>query len=240
MAPIILIHGAWMGSWCWDKVHPHLSAGGHRPLAIDLPGRPNNEMAAEDVSLDAFTGDVLQVLDGFAEPAILVGHSLGGVTLSEVAERAPEQVQALVYVTAFMLRDGESAREVLRDDDSIVRASRKISNDGLTSSLRLDKLREALCADCSTDDYERARSLVVPEALAVARTPVHTTAQRFGLVPRFYIECRRDRTIPLHAQRRMVEAMPCIEVFSMDTSHSPFFAAPEQLARHILTSARVA
>ncbi len=240
MAPIVLIHGAWMGSWCWNKVHPHLSAGGHEPLAVDLPGRPNNELAPEDVSLDAFTGHVLHVLDGLAEPAILVGHSLGGVTLSEVAERAPEKVRALVYVTAFMLRDGESAREVLRDDDSIVRPSSEVSDGALTSKLRLDKIREALCADCSTEDLERTQRLVVPEALTVARTPVHMTAQRFGLVPRFYIECRQDRIIPLHAQRRMIESMPCIKVFSMDTSHSPFFAKPVQLAQHILTSAQVA
>lgn len=216
-----------------------MDAGGHTSLAIDLPGRPNNELATEDVSLDASADHVLQVLDGLAEPAILVGHSLGGVTLSEVAERVPEQVRALVYVTAFMLHNGESAREILQDDDSIARGSRTISDDGLTSSLRLDRLREALCADCSTDDLERTRRLVVPETLAVARTPVHTTPQRFGLVPRFYVECRQDRIIPLHAQRRMVESMPCVGVFSMDTSHSPFLVAPEQLAQHILTSTRL-
>ena len=238
MAPIVLVHGAWLGSWCWDKVNPHLSAAGYRPLAVDLPGRKNNVLAVEDVSLDAFVNYVLQVLDGLSEPATLVGHSLGGVTLSKVAELAPEHVRALVYVTAFLLRDGESAREILLEDHSIVRSSRKISDDGLTSRLLDDKLRDALCADCSTDDVERARSLIVPEALAIARTPVHTTAKRFGHVPRFYIECLRDRIIPLQAQRRMVASTPCIQVFSMDTSHSPFFAAPKALAQHILTSVR--
>jgi pimeloyl-ACP methyl ester carboxylesterase len=79
-----------------------------------------------------------------------------------------------------------------------------------------------------------AQSLLAPEAVGPLTTPIHTSAANYGRVPRAYIECRRDRAISLSEQRRMVKAMPCQRIMSMDTDHSPFFSAPDELTAHLL------
>jgi hypothetical protein len=73
--------------------------------------------------------------------------------------------------------------------------------------------------------------------MALLATPVRLTDENFGRVPRDYIECVRDQAIPLSAQRSMHTALPCRQVMSMDTAHSPFYANPEELTRHLLASA---
>ena len=69
--------------------------------------------------------------------------------------------------------------------------------------------------------------------MAPSVTPVHVSDANFGRVPRIYIECRRDNTIPLSFQRGMQANVPCQKVLSMDTDHSPFFSAPEALVAHL-------
>jgi hypothetical protein len=66
--------------------------------------------------------------------------------------------------------------------------------------------------------------------VAVSRAPVSLGEAGYEQVPRYYVECWRDRAIPLAAQRAMIQASPCHWVFSLDTDHSPFFSAPEAFA----------
>ena len=75
------------------------------------------------------------------------------------------------------------------------------------------------------------------ETVEVARTPVRWTPERFGRVPRAFIECSYDRIISLSAQRDMWSAVGCDRVLTLDTSHSPFLTTPELLATAILTIA---
>jgi len=75
----------------------------------------------------------------------------------------------------------------------------------------------------------------VPEAVALLATPLHTSAENFGRLPRIYIECLRDQVLPPAVQKKQYTALPCQKVISMDTSHSPFFSAPEELVEHLVS-----
>jgi pimeloyl-ACP methyl ester carboxylesterase len=108
MATFVLVHGAFHGGWCWYKIVPLLEAKGHRVLAPDLPGLGDDHTPLADLSLAAWTDSVAAKLHVLGTPVILVGHSRGGIVISEVAERVPEHVSALVYLTAFLVSDGES------------------------------------------------------------------------------------------------------------------------------------
>jgi pimeloyl-ACP methyl ester carboxylesterase len=79
MSTYVLIHGAWHGAWCWGKVVPLLQEKGHRVYTIDLPSHGADQTPVAQVSLKAYTDRVCEVLDGLDEPAILVGHSMGGI-----------------------------------------------------------------------------------------------------------------------------------------------------------------
>jgi pimeloyl-ACP methyl ester carboxylesterase len=83
--------------------------------------------------------------------------------------------------------------------------------------------------DCSDADIARAADRLVPQAMAMRRTPLPTTPARWGKVPRLYIHCLRDRALSIALQRRLVAAAPCPTV-ELDTDHSPFYSAPDKLA----------
>jgi pimeloyl-ACP methyl ester carboxylesterase len=110
----VLVHGSWQGAWCWDGVRERLRARGHRVLAPALPGRG---AAADDrsrIGPEANVAAVLLALDTAGdEPAVLAGHGLGGVTVSQVADRRPDRIGRLVYCAAFVAEDGESAGDVM-------------------------------------------------------------------------------------------------------------------------------
>ncbi len=107
MATYVLIHGAWHGAWCWDKVVSLLKMKGHRVEAPDLPGHGKDRTPIGEVSLEAYAEKICKVLDAELEPVILVGHSMGGIAISQAAEYLPDKIETLVYLTAFLLRDGE-------------------------------------------------------------------------------------------------------------------------------------
>ena len=111
MASFVLIHGAWHGGWCFDPVRDRLEAAGHRVIAPDLPGMGGTDEELAAVTLAGWADFVANLCRAEAEPVILAGHSRGGIVISEVAERVPEKVAALVYICAVMLPAGLSRAE---------------------------------------------------------------------------------------------------------------------------------
>ena len=121
MSTYILIHGSWHGAWCWYKVVPLLEKAGHKALAIDLPGHGRDWTPAPDISLQSYVDCVCKVIDSQPEPVVLVGHSRGGIVLSQVAEVRPEKIEMLVYLSAFLIPNGEPMLPTaLSDIESLV------------------------------------------------------------------------------------------------------------------------
>jgi pimeloyl-ACP methyl ester carboxylesterase len=235
MSTYVLVHGSWHGAWCWYKVVPRLEQAGHTVIAPDLPSLGRDKTPVSKVSLKTWTDSICQVLDAQDEPCILVGHSRGGIVISQAAEQRPQKVCALVYLAAFLLRAGESVEQVLREDGtSLILPNLVISADHRSVAIRERAVKEVFYGECAAQDVALARLLLAPEALAPLATPVRVTEANFGRVPRVYIECRRDRAVPPTVQKRMYTALPCQKVVSMDSDHSPFFSSPEDLVGHLL------
>ena len=98
----ILVHGASHGSWCWQKVTPHLRAMGHDVIAVDLPGRNGKGNPGWRLSLQDYIEDLAQTVDRQDGKSILVGHSLAGMSISAVAERLPHKIERLIYLSAWV------------------------------------------------------------------------------------------------------------------------------------------
>ncbi|WP_366510607.1 alpha/beta fold hydrolase [uncultured Pseudacidovorax sp.] len=110
------MHGGWHGAWCWDKVASALRAQGHRVTAVDLPGRGvAPELAGATTPAD-FMESVGQVVRRSPMPVVLVGHSLGGATISLVAKAFPDRIAHLVYVTAFMVPPRQTVGSIAMAD----------------------------------------------------------------------------------------------------------------------------
>lgn len=234
MAEFLLIHGSCHGAWCWRDVLPLLHAAGHGARAIDLPGRGADQTPLADVTLDLYARAILDAID---TPVVLVGHSMAGYPISAAAELAPEKVQKLVYVCAYVPASGRSLVEMRQAAPAqpLLEAIRK-TPDGLAFTIDPAQAAAKFYHDCPPEAVAYAIPRLGPQAILPQATPLHLSA-RYADVPRHYIRCTDDRTIPPAYQVTMTSGWPADTVSALDTSHSPFFAAPQALADRLIACA---
>ncbi|MCZ6645531.1 MAG: alpha/beta fold hydrolase [SAR324 cluster bacterium] len=234
----VLVHGSWHGSWCWDKVVPLLRQGGHGVVAVDLPGRAGDPTPAREITLDSLAEKICHVIARQSRPVVLVGHSMGGIAVTQAAEMCAEKIETLVYVCGFLLQNGHTLAEVYHAAGQGLTQTNLIADEGQGTVFFTNDapLREIFYHDCSDEDFKRAKALLVPEPAAPRRTPGQTSDGRFGRIPRVYVETLQDKSIPPSLQKRMYSDLPCRKVFSMTTGHSPFFAAPRELADYLIAA----
>ena len=149
------------------------------------------------------------------------GTSAAGHTVSCVGT---PQLKTMLLPTS-----GKSGRDMTSlEPDAMFRLSRQVSPDGKTYTFARDKLPSLFYADVSPEDRYKAMQRLRPQPLAISTTPVTLTEERFGSVPRWYIECTLDHAIRINLQRTMVKSTPC-KVLRLECGHSPFFSNPEEL-----------
>ncbi|MTV37206.1 alpha/beta hydrolase [Duganella radicis] len=276
----VFVHGAWHGGWCWSEVARLLAERGYQSVMLDLPGhgldarfptaytaRPQNVGAlAVEVSplatltLNDYRDSALKVIRALVAagsgPVVLVGHSLGGATLSAVAEAEPSLIRRLVYLTAFVPVVYPTAIQYLQQPDfaasevpslfvadpSAVTATR-INHDSADTSY-VARVKSAFYHDVGDVAFAAIANLLTPdEPLGALTTPINATVARWGSVPRTFIRCTGDRAIPIAVQDKMIaeaDAFTPGNTFArrtLATSHSPFASAPAELVAALTSMA---
>lgn len=232
----MLVHGSWHGAWCWERVVPLLRGRGHHVLTLDLPGHGDDRRPIAEVTLPAYAEHVISLVDSTTEAVVLVGHSMAGVVISLVAEARAHRIARLVYLAAFLPQDGQSVLQIGQTDtESLILPNLQPSKDQSTATLRAEALDDIFFHDCDSITAAAAKARLRPEPMLPVITPVHITPERHGRVPRAYICCGRDHVISPSLQRKMIAAMPCDPVLSLDSGHEPFLSMPAKLAE-ILTA----
>lgn len=231
---IILVHGAWHGSWTWGKLKPHLERRSFTVIAPDLPGH-GADKRPEQVTLAVYADAVTDHLDALPldplrRPVWLLGHSMSGAVISEVAERRPERIAGLIYMSAFLLPDGTAMSRRMKEDSSSAAARHSIRMLDRAAVVMAEDGVRAVYDGCTEQDIGHALEHMQPQPLAPFVTPVHVTGDRFGRVPRIFIECTLDKAITLDMQRRMQAGLPCREVITLASGHMPHVQMPERLA----------
>ena len=276
-ATFVFVHGAWHGGWCWSEVVRLLAERGYPAIALDLPGhgvtarlpqaylqQPQSAAAlATEVSplaaltLDDYRDHTLKVLRGLVEDrddrVILVGHSLGGATLSAVGEAAPELVRRLVYLTAFVPVTFNNVLAYLQQpnfstsevpplfvaDPGVAACARINHNSADPAYVAADK--SAFYGDVPTPAFQAVANLLTPdEPIQAFTTPVVVTPQRWGRIPRTFIRCTEDRAIPIVVQDQMIADANGFTPSNrfvqrtLHTSHSAFVSAPQDLTNLLI------
>lgn len=226
MALFALVHGAWHGAWCFDRLVPALAARGHRAVAFDLPGHGDDRTPRAQVTLDGYVARVGEVLARQPEPALLVGHSMGGIVIAQAGEAHAPRIRTLVYLAAFLPREGESLGSLAIP--TAVTPHLRPEREARVVHFDPAGARDAFYGDCADADVSAASARLTPQPVAPWTQPVRLGA-RYAALPRHYIECTQDRAIPLAEQRRMHAATPC-RVHTLESAHSPFYSMPERLA----------
>ena len=237
----ILVHGAWYGRWCWYKLIPLLEAKGYQVIAIDLPGYGNDNSAAANISLNDYVKKVTDTADALIGKVVLVGHSMGGAVISQAAEiLGTEKVAKLVYLDAFLLRDGESIFDQVENMNAAAKLSSDyiiehpaseyliFSDDKKTCVINPAMLEAVFFHDCSPDDIELAKTNLRWQPVACLATPIHATNERYGVIPKYFIRCTLAKDLD---RRSIVQHMPCEKVYELPSSHSVFFSMPGNLAK---------
>ena len=229
MARILLIHGAWGTAKTWGAVAPLLIAQGHRVEALDLPGHGASAVSPDTVGQADYVAFVeARLLDG--PPALLVGHSMGGMVIAQVAARQPGHVTACVYVAALLPRDGESLLDLIRQQDApgVQAAVRPGALRG-TTMLDADLAAQVLFPDATPAQAARAVTEICPQSNA-AQTDPAVIGAGFERVPRAYVFCDRDLVVTPALQQTMVGRTPCEATFRLECGHVPQLTQPRALA----------
>jgi pimeloyl-ACP methyl ester carboxylesterase len=227
----VLVHGAFVGSWIWEPLAERLDELGHAADAPDLPGSGDDPTPADEVTLDAYARRICELLDARDEPSVLVANSMGGIVISEAAARRPEKVRRLIYVAAFLPRDGQSLVDLTRlpeGADDLVQATVIVSGDPPVATLPKSTCR-ASNGDCSPEVMEWAVSRTGSQTVAPLTEPVSLNRE-FDRIPRTYVICTGDRIVPPSLQRRMVSDGQITDVIELEAGHHPQLSRIDELA----------
>ena len=225
MSLFALVHGGAHGGWCWELLVPELEKRGHSAVAPDLPIEDDTAGALENANV------VVDAISTGAGDVVVVGHSLGGLTIPLVAQLRP--VRRLVFLAAMVPAPGMSnleylaaepeavvfsgaenlaEGEILSEDDQVVGWQR--AKAGFYHDVDDEVARHAW------ERFRRQSFTVMTE-----RTPLEVWPD----VPSTYILMKEDRAVGQEWSRRRAEEIGA-DLIEMEGSHSPFYSRPGELA----------
>jgi pimeloyl-ACP methyl ester carboxylesterase len=227
MATFVVAHGAWSAAWAWKKVRPLLAAAGHAVFTPTYTGLGERaHLAHPAIDLETHVEDVLGLLEyEDLRDVVLVAHSYGGMVGTAVADRARDRVARLVYLDAFVPRDGESLGDLVPADlRQHMRDAAASTGDGWRVP------PHPVPADTPPADVAWITPRRRPQPIRCFDTPLRLRHGELTL-PRAYIYCLRrppEDVFGRFAARARRDGWPYHE---LDASHSPNVTAPEALAK---------
>ena len=231
----VLVHGAWQAPYVWESVRAQLLDAGNKVIVVELPGHGSDMTPPHLLSLDVYRDKVVDALSGVEGKIILVGHSMGGMVITHVAEKVPSKIRKLVYMGAFLPTSGQSLDELANTDpDSRLGPQLTLSDDKLTLDVKRDSLTYLFISDGTQADKEKVIANYRAEPVIPFTNKVTLTNERFGAVEKVYIKTLKDIVISPGLQDRMIAGAGIKTVYQIETSHSPFLAQPKAVADLLL------
>lgn len=185
-------------------------------------------------TLAGYAAHVARTAETFTEPPIVVGHSLGGATITQAGELAADAIRGLVYLAAMLIPNGVSIASMAENGlfvapDPAMRMLPAPEHDGCVI-VPPEDIISFLYHRSDAEGQALALAKCGPQPFEPIISPITTTEERWGRLPRAFIECLDDRIVTLESQRRAQARLPCDPVIAIDSDHSPFISAPESLA----------
>jgi pimeloyl-ACP methyl ester carboxylesterase len=232
MNTYVMVHSAWLGAWSFGHVKAELEAKGHKVITMDLPGHGEDKTLPKDITMDSYVQAVEKIIDEQKEKVILVGHSFAGMVISQVAQSRSDKIKSLVYLTAMLVPNGVSFLDAVAPVKNSVALNNLVFSDDKTYvTVKEDKLHEAFGADIPLEDFNKTLPLLSAEPTAPLGAKLVISDDKFGSVPRYYIQTLNDKAIPTEVQRSMFESMGVDKVYTIaNSSHLPIFSHPKEVA----------
>ncbi len=231
--PIVLVHGAVHGAWCWAALQTELDRRGVPSYAVDLPGHGGSVEELSDTmgNAAAVSAVVDRVVARHGQPAVLVGHSYGGTVIGQAAEAA--SVAHLVFLTALVTEVGESPTALMAtfpppQFSGPVPSRIFLRNDDGTISGNPEAAVPVFYNDSPPEAAAAAIARLCPQRGASLKQEV--TRAAWKEIPSTYVRCTKDMAISIAAQDMLIGRLPNPAVATLETDHSPFLGMPGALA----------
>ncbi len=236
MSHYILVHGAWEGSWTWEYTQPVLERHGHTVTAIDLPGSHGNAQSIPQISLAGYVQTVADVINQLDHEVILVGHSMAGAVISQVAELIPEKIERLVYAAAFLLQNGDNVLAAMkRDPHGEFLPELSFSEDQSYATATEQTFRDKAFHDVEEDRIRHTYPLMAErQATEPFLASLELSDEKFGTVPKTYIRTALDKMVSPTLQEEMIGSWKVDDVHVLTSGHFPTLSMPEELAELML------
>jgi putative intracellular protease/amidase len=231
----VLVHGAWADESAWGFVRNGLAQNANVVVA-NLPAHGIDLTAANKVTLSDYVKYLTALVNAQPGKVILVGHSMAGVVVSQVAENIPNKIDKLIYVAAYLPKNGEDLLSLSKKDaQSKVGAALEFTPDYSAATIKHDVITPAVCDDCP--GY--MKDALVKYHKAEPTKPLGekvTLSAKFASVPKYYIHTSQDNAVGYELQKQMVKANGTIKkTWVMNTSHLPFVVQPREFLDIILS-----
>ncbi len=244
MANFVLVHGAWHGAWCWQRVVQALSTQGHRVHAVTLTGLGERaHLASPAITLETHIADVLGVLEAEElSDAVLAVHSYAGMLGTAVADRRGDRLRHLVYVDAVVPEPGETwgATHAPATREARIAASQASADHTFPPP-------DPAVFGLHGADLAWVARRQVPHPGHTYTAPLHFEPVRVGRVPRTFIDCTAPPLATIDVSRRRVRDPGFwgghwaggggARVTELATGHDPMVSDPAGLARLLLQAA---
>ncbi|MCD0465948.1 alpha/beta fold hydrolase [Flavobacterium sp. ENC] len=230
---IVIIHGAWSSSNDWQHVSEDLTAGGNSVISVNLPGHGTDNTAISVISLKLYVDEVKKAI-GDKQNIVLVGHSFGGIVASQVAEEIAPQIKKIIYIAAYVPKNGESLLSLAKTDaESHVGKNLIVEEKAGIATIKKEGIADVFLADAPAKVAEYVSNNLKPEPLAPLATPVTLTEGKFGKIDKVFVYSLNDHTIGYSLQQKMAKDAGIQRLYALPSSHTPFIMFPHILAQII-------
>jgi pimeloyl-ACP methyl ester carboxylesterase len=229
----VLVHGAWQAPYVWTDVKVNLEKEGNTVILVELPGHGSDQTPTYTLSLDGYRDKVVEAINKVDGKVILVGHSMGGMVVTNVAEKIPSKLSKLVYIGAFVPVSGQALVEI-SDPDSQLGPNLVASADQLTLDVKRENLTKLFIGDGTDAAKEKVLLNYRAEPAIPFTNKVTLTNSNFGSVQKVYIKTLQDIVISPGLQDRMIVSAGIKTVYEVNTSHSPFLSQPQAVSDLLL------
>jgi pimeloyl-ACP methyl ester carboxylesterase len=234
---IILVHGAWHGGWCWDRVAPTLEAAGCTVVAPTLPGLESGEGDGPAPSLDDHVAAVAAGIDQLAGPVLLVGHSYGGMVVTGALGQRRDRVRGIAYLDAAVPGDGQSFASHIPGIDAEAIGRREAAFRAMAGGgdwIAVPPFEVIGITDQQDKDWMKPR--LRPHPLRTWLEPLHGSADALANVAKTYVLATNPPTdimgYPIHGQ--IAAAADDWTYREIATGHEVMIHEPERTAAIIL------
>jgi pimeloyl-ACP methyl ester carboxylesterase len=235
---IVIIHGAWSSASDWTHVSEDLVSAGNPVISINLPGHGSDNTAITGISLKLYIDEVKKAI-GDKQNVVLVAHSFGGIIASQVAEQMASQIKKIIYIAAYVPKNGESLLTLAQTDgESHIGKSLIVDEKAGIATVRKEGVADVFMADAPAQVADYVSNTIKPEPLAPLATPVTLTDGKFGKINKVFVHSLNDHTIGYSLQQKMVKDAGIQRLYSLPSSHTTFIMFPHVLAQIIALEAK--